>query len=344
MSRRVELLESAAARPVDRFIQGHPGGTPFHETRWLDLARASFGFPTRTLVAWRDGEVAGVLPLALVVAPITGRRLVSVPFGVYGGILARDDETAAALDHASMTLAAKLHVRYFEARYLGVAPTHHHSVPSHETFRRELPARVEDVLGIIPRKARAEVRKARERHGLRLVEGRELFDDFYRLYVVNKRSLGSPIFGPAYFRRLLDLYGPRAVLHAVRGEDRVHAAVLSLVTRGEMLPYYSGSELGADRLGANNALYAALMEDAVRRGCRIFDFGRSRIGSGPAAFKRHMGFLPTPLDYQFHFPHGGRPPKLHPGNPRLALGQRLLAALPLPLARIVGPALMRHVV
>lgn len=343
MSTTVELLERRQVRTIDRFVLQHPGGTPFHETRWLDLVRATFGFETRTLVAWRDGQVVGVLPLALVTAPITGRRLVSVPFGVYGGILASDDESLRELDYGSMVLARTMNARFLELRYLGAGPTHHQSVALHETYRIELPATPEAVQPAIPRKARAEVRKALERNGIALVEGPQLFDEFYRLYVLNKRSLGSPVFGARYFRRLLELYGTRAVLHAVVQEQRVLAAVLSLQARDVFYPYYSGAFPGADRLGANNALYALLMEQAVRRGCRVFDFGRSRVGSGAAAFKRHMGFLPAPLDYQFYFPRGGHPPAIHPGNPAMALPQRMLASLPLWAAKLVGPAVMRHV-
>ena len=343
MSTTVELLDRRQVRTVDRFVLQHPGGTPFHETRWLDLVRAGFGFETRTLVAWRDGQVVGALPLALVTAPITGRRLVSVPFGVYGGILAADEEALRELDHGSMVLARTINARFLELRYLGSGPTRHHSVALHETYRLELPAAAQDVLPAIPRKARAEVRKALERHGVRLVEGPQLFDEFYRLYVLNKRSLGSPVFRARYFRRLLELYGPRASLHAVVEDQRVLAAVLSLQARDTFYPYYSGALPGADRLGANNALYALLMEEAVRRGCRVFDFGRSRKASGAAAFKRHMGFSPAPLDYQFFFPRGGRPPAIHPGNPAMALPQRMLAALPVWAARLVGPSIMRHV-
>jgi FemAB-related protein (PEP-CTERM system-associated) len=343
MSARVELLELRHSRPADRFVQAHPRGTPFHETRWLELVRAAFGFETRTLVAWRDGEIVGVLPLALVTAPITGRRLVSVPFGVYGGILAADEEALRELDHASMLLARQINARYLELRYLGRGPTQHQSMALHETYRCELPEQPDAVLERIPRKARAEVRKAIGRHDVRLTEGPQLFDEFYRLYLLNKRSLGSPVFSPGYFKRLLDLYGPRAMLHGVLQGERVVAAVLSLQAQGTLYPYYSGAEAGADRLGANNAMYALLMQAAAARGCRTFDFGRSRVGSGAAAFKRHMGFEATGLDYQFFFPRGGHPPSIHPGNPRMALPQRVLSALPPWLARVIGPAIMRHV-
>ena len=343
MSLEVQLLDIADARKVDRFVLTHPKGTPFHETRWLQLVRTTFGFETQTLVARRGGEVAGVLPLAMVTAPITGRRLVSVPFGVYGGILAGDDETVAVLDDAACTLARRSGARFVETRYLGPAPTHHEAVALYETYRRELPDDVDAVLTGIPRKRRAEVRKARDRHGAELLAGRGHFEAFYELYSENKRRLGSPLFRPSYFRCLLDLFGPRALLHAVRIDGRIVCAVLSIGSRGVLYPYYSGAVAEADSLGANNFMYAMLMEEAVRRGDRVFDFGRSRSGSGPADFKRHMGFEATPLDYQFWFPRGGKPPELTPSNPRTAVPRRILSSLPLWMARMVGPVIMRHV-
>jgi len=340
----VEFLDLRHARDADRFVARHPLGSPFHETRWLELVRSSFRFETQTLVAWRGREVAGVLPMALVTAPFTGRRLVSVPFGVYGGILAADDEVLYALDEAGQVLARRTSARFLELRWMGPGPTQHEHFALYETYRRALPAAPGEVLASIPRKARAEVRKATERHGLQLVSGPQLFGEFYRLYVENKQGLGSPVFAPRYFRRLLDLYGPRASLHGIREpQGALLAAVLALQAGGTLYPYYSGAVPGCDRLGANNAVYAGLMEHAVREGLHTFDFGRSRAGSGPAAFKRHMGFEPLALDYQFYFPRGGRPPRIHPDNPRMALPRRILAGIPPWLARLVGPAIMRNV-
>jgi FemAB-related protein (PEP-CTERM system-associated) len=343
MSISVELLDLRDSRSADRFVMTHPDGTPFHETRWLQLVRSQFGFETQTLIARRGADIVGVLPLAMVTAPITGRRLVSVPYGVYGGILAVEDDALVALDEAVQTHAANTGARYVEMRYVGQAPTQHQSLDLYETYRCELPSSPEDVLGTIPRKARAEVRRARNRYQAVLVQGAHIFDDFYDLYVANKQRLGSPLFPARYFRCLLDLYGPRATLHGVAVHGRLVCAVLSMLDAKTAYPYYSGAVTDADRLGANNALYAFIMEDFVRRGCDRFDFGRSRRDSGPAAFKRHMGFTATPLDYQFYFPRGGHPPSITPSNPKTAVPRRILAGLPVWAARLVGPMIMRHV-
>jgi FemAB-related protein (PEP-CTERM system-associated) len=340
----VELLDVRFTRAMDRYVAAHPKGTPFHETRWLDLVRSTSGFEGRSLVAWSGREIRGVLPLAMVAAPLTGRRLVSVPYGVYGGILASDSDAVGALDEAARTLGRTSHVHYVETRYLGEPPTSRACVTGkYQTFRQQLPGSADDVLAMIPRKARAEVRKARTRHGMELVEGAELLNGFYELYCINKRSLGSPVFRKSHFRMLMDLYGARALLHGVKKDGELLAAVLSLAAGPTIYPYYSGAAGHAGRLGVNNFMYAALMEDAATRGFKTFDFGRSRVGSGPASFKQHMGFEPTELSYQFYFPFGGKPSSISPSNPKMAIPQKILSSLPMWAARAVGPSLMRLV-
>ena len=340
---QIEVLDVRQARIADRYVLNHPQGTPFHETRWSELVRSTFGFETYTLVARQDREIRGLRPLSLVAAPITGRRLISVPFGVYGGILSSDDEVTESLDQTAQKMAREMGVNFLETRYLGQAPTDHEVLTRYETYRKELPSLAKDVMGTIPRKARAEVRKGAKRSNLQLVEGRKYFGEFFRLYLENKQSLGSPVFSASYFRRLLDLYGNRALIHGVVGDGKMMAAVLSLVSRGVIYPYYSGAARESVRLGANNYMYASLMEDAVERGFTLFDFGRSRVGSGAAAFKKNMGFEATPLEYQFFFPKGGRLPTLSPGNPRLDLPRRMLSSMPTWMARALGPSIMRHV-
>lgn len=344
MSLEIARFSPADSAALDAFVSAHPDGTPFHGSRWSALVETAMGVGNQTLLARRDGAVTGTLPLGLVSAALGGRRLVSSAYGVYGGAIAEDRETATALDQAARELARKLKVKSLEFRYLASPATDDLvGVDLYQTYRKDLPEDAEKVLGTIPRKARAEVRKARDRFGMSMIEDVDLLDDYYRLYCMNKRGLGSPLFRRSYFQTLLDVFGKDALLHGVRHEGRTVGAVISLVQGDAIYPYYSGALPEAGKLGVNNAMYGFLMEDAVVRGFRLFDFGRSRADSGPAAFKRNMGFEATPLTYQFYLPMGGEPPSLNPSNPKTAIPRKILSNLPMWMAQAVGPTLMRHV-
>jgi hypothetical protein len=70
--------------------------------------------------------------------------------------------------------------------------------------------------------------------------------------------------------------------------------VLTFYFRDEVLPYYAGDDLAARELAANDFKYWELMRRACARGYKIFDYGRSKVGTGPYSFKKNWGFEPLP--------------------------------------------------
>jgi hypothetical protein len=73
---------------------------------------------------------------------------------------------------------------------------------------------------------------------------------------------------------------------------------------------------------------------------KLFDFGRSKTGSGQAAWKKSFGFDPEPLTYHSWSASGER----RDINPISAQYQRrvdLWKKLPLPVANLLGPLISR---
>jgi len=300
-----------------------------------------------------------VLPLFQTRSPLAGRALVSMPYAVYGGALVDDAEVERALLDRLRALVDAERLRFAELRFREL-PATGAGAPGggfaalagsdlYCTFLRELPADPELCLEMIPRKSRATTRQARDRHALRFVEApRDLdsFRAFHHLFVLNKRRLGSPAFGLDWFLDVKRILGARARLHFVEegaaraAARRVVVAVLSLLHGDTWNPYWSGSLPEADRLGASNFAYWQLMRTASAEGFRRFDFGRSRVDTGPWHFKRNMGFEPTPLPYRWLLGAGASIPQVHPGNEKFSLPRRLIASLPVPWIEAVGPSLM----
>jgi hypothetical protein len=90
---------------------------------------------------------------------------------------------------------------------------------------------------------------------------------------------------------------------------------------------------------ANDRMYLALMAHARARGCTRFDFGRSKAGTGPAAFKKNWGFDPHPLAYAKW--SSGPARDINPLDPKYAAMVRTWKRLPLPVANLVGPWISR---
>ena len=98
------------------FVNAHPEGTFFHLAEWQDVLRAAFGHRTQYLLAEREGEICGMLPLAEVKSLLFGHSLVSTPFCVYGGIVASDVQAFQALERSACELARNLGVEHLEMR------------------------------------------------------------------------------------------------------------------------------------------------------------------------------------------------------------------------------------
>ena len=84
-----------------------------------------------------------------------------------------------------------------------------------------------------------------------------------------------------------------------------------------------------------------LMQRASERGIRIFDYGRSKVGTGHYSFKKNWGFEPQPLNYEFHLVKARELPDINPLNPKYQLFIKLWKRLPLPMSQFVGPFISR---
>ena len=342
---RVADLRDAAERArLAAFVFDHPDGTPFHLPEWGIATARGCGQRFAMLVAERaDGSLAGLVPLTSVGSPLFGRALVSAGFGVGGGILARDEGARAALAQAVIERAAAENCPTIELRGGPVPATGWTSDDERYVgFVRDLAADDAAELLAIPRKQRAEVRRALG-NDLPVSVGRGADDlrAHYRVYSESVRNLGTPVFPRALFAQVLRAFGEDADILTVRHDGRAVASVLSLYCRGTVYPYWGGGTAEARGLRANDAMYFALMRHAHARGCTRFDFGRSKVGTGAAAFKKNWGFVPEPLLYHVWTKDGAVPRDASPLNPRYRRKIELWQKLPLPVANLLGPMLAR---
>jgi FemAB-related protein (PEP-CTERM system-associated) len=322
------------------FVLAHPEGTFFHLAEWREVLRRAFGHGTRYLLAERDGRICGVLPLAEVRSILFGHALVSTPFCVYGGIVAADPRAHDALTAGACELARALGVGHLEMRNRRRVHPGWPAKDLYVTFRKSIGPDAEDNLLAIPRKQRAMVRKG-IKEGLRS----ELHRDaarHYSTYSESLRNLGTPVFSRRYPELLLETFGDQCEILAVMYGDRPVASCMSFYFRDEVLPYYGGGTRAAREVAGNDFLYWSVMERARQRGSRVFDYGRSKRGTGSYDFKRYWGFEPEPLYYEYFLVNATGVPDLSPVNPRY---QRLIAAwrrMPLGLTHVLGPPLAKY--
>jgi FemAB-related protein (PEP-CTERM system-associated) len=326
----------------DRFVTEQPTGSFFHLIGWKRAVERAFGHQAKYLLALRDGRMAAVLPLFLVRSRFFGRFLVSNPFAVYGGICSEDEEARRLLIQRAEQMAADLQVDYVEFRNRRPDPSSWAQSDLYVTFIDDLPEDPQDCLRNLPRKARAAARQSIG-FGLQAEISLDQLDRHYQLNAVQMRRLGSPGLPKAWFRALAEEFNDRATIVTVTLQDRPIASVLVFFFGDTVLPYYSGSLAEYNRYHPSNFMYLKLMEYGVGQGYGRFDFGRSRKDTGPYRFKRHQGFTPQPLPYQFYLHRAEEIPSVNPSNPKFDLPKLIWQKLPLPITKWLGPKLVRGI-
>lgn len=339
---RIRALDDTAFAAWDRFVADCPPATFFHRAGWKRVIERSFGHRTHYVYAEQDGAIAGVLPLVHMKHPIFGNALVSNAFCVYGGPAAASADAETALARHAAGLADKLGVDHVEFRRLNPSGRDGWVVRSdlYVTFRKPIDPDSEKNMLAIPRKQRAMVRK-----GIKLGLQSAIDADTTRLHAVyaeSVRNLGTPVFSRRYFATLKDEFGDACDVLTVTAEGRPVASVMNFYFRDEVLPYYGGGTADARALAANDFMYWEVMRRAAERDYRLFDFGRSKQGTGSFDFKKHWGFEPQPLHYEFRLRPGARVPDLNPLNPKFRLFIALWQRLPLGVANFLGPFIVRH--
>ena len=349
LSIRLEPLSAANAVEWDRFVAGLPEATFFHQAMMPGLIARTFAHRDHSVLALQDGSAVGVFPLIEVRTRLFGHALVSLPFCVYAGPLAANCEAGRALLEHAILLQRRSGASVVELRNLDPTPAEWAEDAAawpgrsnlYATFRRQISVEDDVNLKAIPRKQRAVVRKGLER-GLQLEFGHDT-SMLHRIYSESVRNLGSPVFPRRWFEGLVASFPAGTDVVVVRDKGDAVAAVLNFHWRDQVLPYYAGGLPGARDCQAYDVMYWEVMRRAAAKGARLFDFGRSKEGTGAYSFKKNWGFSPTPLTYRFHLGPGATIPEHNPLNPKYRLMIAAWKRLPLPVANWLGPKLVRGV-
>ena len=332
--------DSANARRWDAFVMACPDATFFHRAGWQRIIGDVFRHDTYFLFAEAGGQIQGVLPLAHVHSLLFGNALVGLAFAVYGGVAASTLDAADALEAEAQKIALRLGVAHLELRNVSRRHVDWPAQDLYVTFRKEILPQEDANMLAIPRKQRAMVRKGLK-NGL-VSEVDPGVDRFFSLYADNVHRHGTPAMPKRYFSALRSEFGPDCEVLTVTGPDgRLLSSVLSFYFRDEVLPYYAGDEESARELAANDFKYWELMRRSCARGLKVFDYGRSKQGTGSYAFKKNWGFVPTPLHYEYCLYKRDAVPQNNPSNAKYKLLIETWRRMPIGLANWLGPFIVR---
>ena len=355
----VHELDYSEMGQWDAFVEACEQATFFHLSGWKRVIERSFGHKTFFLYAKKDNKIQAILPLGHINSILFGSALISLPFCVYGGIAAVNDEARVALEVAANELANNLGVDHLELRNqeLGKHQLQNSNLNNfrlqasvlqkndwitkelYVTFKKKIDPDPEKNLLAIPRKQRAMVRKGIKEDLKTEIDNTH--DRLYNVYSESVHNLGTPVFPKNYFKELKAGFGDACEILIVTKQNTVVSGVMSFYFRNEVLPYYGGGNHLARGCKANDFMYWELMRRASEKGIQVFDFGRSKIGTGSYNFKKNWGFEPKPLHYEYKLIKAKELPDINPLNPKYQFFIKLWKRMPLSMSRFIGPMIAK---
>ena len=341
MAVQVDLLCEADTPLWEAYAKTHAGN--YHRFGWRRVIEESFGQTTYYLAAKVDGRVCGLLPLVLIKSWLFGRSLVSMPFFNDGGIVADGPEVEAALLKRAKEIAAETGAGHVELRQSAKKswglPVKTHKV----AMRLALPPSADLLWEAFPGKLRSQIRRPIKAGMTVCWGGLDQVDPFYRVFSINMRDLGTPVYGKNFFRNILRAFpSDRTICVVYHAGQPVAAAFLSRFGKTMEIPWASSlRQFGA--LSPNMLLYWSVLSEACNQGCARFDFGRSTPDEGTYRFKQQWGAEPQPL-YWYYLQDAGRPlPDVSVKNAKYQLAIRLWQTLPVWFTQQVGPRIVRGI-
>lgn len=382
MSVHVKILDKSIFPKWDSYVNAHPGASLYHLSGWKNVIENTYGHKTYYLIAVRGYEqqdskykltsieyelnsdqVIGILPLVHLKHFIFGNRLISIPFFDFGGILANDKDTEVAFLLEAMKLGKELGVSNIEMRNIQTLPcidlkdsplsgkNYELSkygwtlkVRSHKVrMLLELPDSSEVLLKSFKSKLRSQIKKPLKEGLESKTGGLELLDDFYSIFTVNMRDLGSPVHSKNMMRYVLEEFQEKARIIIIY-KDKEAVACSLVVGYNQILENPWASTLRKfNRFSPNMLLYWKMLEYACDNGYRYFDFGRSTPDGSTYRFKKQWGAKPIPLHWIYISKGGNNIGEQISENSKFEIASQLWKKFPVSLTRVLGPRIRKYI-
>lgn len=335
----VSAAESVAE--WDAFVAASDDASFCHHGAWREIMSSVLRHECLYRAAVdADGHWQGILPLVRVRSAVFGHYLVSMPFLNYGGPVGTEAARRLLARDAAVE-ARRSGVRLLELRSRGgLVPGDLAVAHRKVTVVLDLPDSEEALWRDVFRaKLRSQIRRA-ERSEPEWRYGHDEVNPFYDVFARHMRDLGTPVLPRSWFDAIASRFGEHVIFGAIYRGDTPVAAGCGFQWRDEFEMTWAASLREHSREAPNMLLYWSFMKEMIRKGVRVFNFGRCTPGGGTHRFKLQWGGRDEPLPWAQWSPAGvAATPS--PDSLKYRLAGAVWQRIPLPVATRLGARLAR---
>ena len=358
----------------DTYVQSHSESGLYHLSGWQNVIEKTYAHQTYYLVARQsnkstnpsspENQITGILSLIQLKNFIFGNSLISIPFFDSGGILADNEEVEKDLLLEAIKLAQKLKTDTLEIRHMqplsalysnefqdldisGSQPVSHkwsfRTCLQKARMLLELSETSEALMKSFKSKLRSQIKKTMKNGFISRIGGKELIDDFYKVFLINMRDLGSPVHSKALMQNVFEEFGDRSKVLIVSKDNIPVAGSIFAGFKDTLQNPWSSSLRQYSRLAPNMLLYWTMLEYACDNGYKWFDFGRSTPGEGTYNFKKQWGAKPEPLHW-YYVPINSKSLDLDAlEKTSFSTAIKYWQKLPASVTKFCGPTIRKHI-
>ena len=330
----------------NRYVLSNNKATLYHLFEWKDLIKEVYGHDPIYLMALdKKKKILGILPIIFMKFPLPvllPKKLVSLPFFDMAGVLSNSSDAAYKLLNKAISIAkhlgASIELRQFYPidGILKKDLNKLKPISNRVSMVMKLADSSEELLASFKSKLRSQIRRPLKEEMYAVVGREELVEDFYSVFSINMRDLGSPVHSKKLIKALFKYFPDRTKVFVVYYRNIPVASSIVIGFKDRLENPWASSLRRYKRFAPNMLLYWKMLEYGCENGFRYFNFGRSRIGSGTFRFKKQWGAKVYPL---YWYVTDGDNNEKEKFSSFIKLWQRL----PLSIANFLGPLIRRYV-
>jgi hypothetical protein len=319
--------------------------TFFHTTAWARVLSESYGYNPFYFATIDNGKLAGLIPVMEIDSFLTGKRGVSLPFTDICHPIADTPDIFRALmerltQHGKIAGWKHIEIKGGSTFFGETAPP----CAEHCTHILDLNSTEDNVQQSFRDSTRRNIHKA-SREGVEVTfqHTAEAMAAFYELHCRTRRRHGLPPQPRRFFEKIYEhvVAAKKGIALLATHADRTVAGAVYFFFQDRAFFKFGASDRAFQHLRANNLVMWEVIRWLIRNGFRSLHFGRTEPGSdGLLQFKRGWGAKESRVAYY-----------------RLSLRKNAFSAerngtrssspvfkmLPIPVLRLVGRILYRHV-
>ncbi len=324
----------------NEFVTSRQDSLPYHLFEWKWIIENTYGHKPIYLIAINNGKTYGVLPLFYIrwPFPVFPKKIVSLPFLDAAGILAQDEEIAGLLLNKAFSIASSLKslLEIRQTEPISISKSSLNLVNKRVCLVLELPDSSQQLMRSFKSKLRSQIKRSIREGCKTIVGGSELINEFYKIFSINMRDLGSPVHSRKFFINVFRYLSHIGRIFLVYYKNIPVACSLILTYKETIFNPWASFLRKYKRFAPNMLLYWKMIEYGCNEGFKYFDFGRSTIGSGTYKFKKQWGGEEYKLYwYSSHITRNERE--------KFQFAENIWKILPISFTKVVGPFIRKFV-